>query len=129
MVRAYELGVPALGDAEIAAMRNRIDEAAAAAAVGDLLAALASVHAMHSIVYAATGNPEFERALTTLGPRFDRVLHLWYTDSIVEVGSSYRRDLVESLERGERAEAVETMRRAWRRFRDVVAEREDPAAE
>jgi DNA-binding GntR family transcriptional regulator len=129
MVRAYELGVPALGDAEIAAMRNRIDEAAAAAAVGDLLAALASVHAMHSIVYAATGNPEFERALTTLGPRFDRVLHLWYTDSIVEVGSSYRRDLVESLERGERARAVEIMRRAWRRFRDVVAEREDPAAE
>jgi DNA-binding GntR family transcriptional regulator len=53
------------------------------------------------------------------------VLYLWYRESIVEVGRSYRNDLVAALERGEPDEAVEIMRRAWRRFRDVVAAREE----
>jgi DNA-binding GntR family transcriptional regulator len=123
MVRAYELGVPALDTKGTAAMRAALDRAAAHAAAGELTAALAEIHAMHGIVYAATGNPEFDRALSSIGPRFDRVLYLWYSESIVEVGRSYRNDLIAALERGEPDEAVEIMRRAWRRFRDVVAAR------
>jgi DNA-binding GntR family transcriptional regulator len=128
MVRAYELGVPALEEADVAEMRRRLEGAAAAAAAGDLIAALAGIHAMHAVVYAATGNPEFGRALSTIGPRFDRVLYLWYTDSIVAVGSSYRRDVVDALAHGREDEAVEIMRGAWQRFRDVVASREEDAA-
>jgi DNA-binding GntR family transcriptional regulator len=125
MVRAYELGVPALDAEGVGAMRAALDRAAARAAAGDLMEALAGIHAMHGIVYAATGNSEFDRALSAIGPRFDRVLYLWYKESIVEVGRSYRHDLVVALERGEPEEAVEIMRRAWRRFRDVVAARDD----
>lgn len=125
MVRAYELGVPALDAEGAAAMRAALDRAAAHAAAGELTAALAGIHKMHGIVYAATGNSEFDRALSSIGPRFDRVLYLWYTESIVEVGRSYRNDLIAALERGEPDEAVEIMRRAWRRFRDVVAAREE----
>lgn len=125
MVRAYELGVPALDAEGVGAMRAALDRAAARAAAGDLMEALAGIHAMHGIVYAATGNSEFDRALSAIGPRFDRVLYLWYKESIVEVGRSYRHDLVVALERGEPDEAIEIMRRAWRRFRDVVAARDD----
>jgi DNA-binding GntR family transcriptional regulator len=125
MVRAYERGVPALDAEGVGAMRAALDRAAAHAAAGELMEALAAIHAMHGIVYAATGNSEFDRALSSIGPRFDRVLYLWYTESIVEVGRSYRHDLVVALERGEPEEAVEIMRRAWRRFRDIVAARDD----
>lgn len=125
MVRAYELGVPALDAGDVRAMRAALDRAAAHAAAGELSEALAGVHAMHGIVYAATGNSEFDRALSSIGPRFDRVLYLWYTESIVEVGRSYRRDLIAALEHGEPDEAIEIMRRAWRRFRDIVAARAD----
>jgi DNA-binding GntR family transcriptional regulator len=82
---------------------------------------------MHAVVYASTGNADFGRALSTISPRFDRVLHLWYTDSIVQVGTSYRRDVVEALERGRPEEAVEIMRSAWQRFREVIAAREEDA--
>lgn len=125
MVRAYELGVPALDAEGVGAMRAALDRAAAHAAAGELTEALAGIHAMHGIVYAATGNSEFDRALSSIGPRFDRVLYLWYTESIVEVGRSYRHDLIAALERGEPDEAVEIMRRAWRRFRDIVVAREE----
>jgi len=125
MVHAYELGVPALDADDVGAMRAAFDRAAAHAAAGELIEALACIHAMHGVVYAATGNSEFERALSSIGPRFDRVLYLWYTESILEVGRSYRHDLVVALERGDRDEAIEIMRRAWRRFHDIVAERDD----
>ena len=106
-------------------MRVALDRAATHAAAGELIEALAGIHAMHGIVYAATGNSEFERALSSIGPRFDRVLYLWYTESIVEVGRSYRHDLVAALERGEPDEAVEIIRRAWRRFRESSQPRAD----
>ena len=125
MVRAYELGAPRLGRDGVGAMRAALDRAAAHAAARELIEVLAAIHAMHGIVYAATGNSEFERALSSIGPRFDRVLYLWYTESIVEVGDSYRHDLVAALERGEPDEAVEIMRQAWRRLRDVVSARDD----
>ena len=125
MVRAYELGVPALDAEGVGAMRAALDRAAARATAGELMEALAAIHAMHGIVYAATGNSEFDRALSAIGPRFDRVLYLWYKESIVEVGRSYRHDLVMALEREAPDEAIEIMRRAWRRFRDVVAARDD----
>jgi DNA-binding GntR family transcriptional regulator len=125
MVGAYELGVPALTPAGVGAMRAALDSAAAHAAAGDLLEALAGIHAFHGTVYAATGNAELGRLLATVTPRFDRVLYLWYTESIVEVGSSYRHALVSALELGESDGAVEIMRRAWQRFREVVAAREE----
>lgn len=125
MVKAYEIGVPALEDEDIATMRAALEAAGRYAAERDLIAALGEVHAMHDVVYRATGNPEFERALAPLGPRFDRVLHRWYTDSILQVSVSYRLDLVEALEAGRREEAVEIVRQAWRRFRDVIASRPD----
>ena len=129
MVGAYELGVPRLDADGVGAMRAALDRAATHAAAGDLIEALAGINAMHEIVYAATGNPELGRVLSTVGPRFDRVLYLWYTESIVDVATSYRHDLVSALEQGEPAEAIEIMRRAWRRFREVVAARaeEEPA--
>jgi DNA-binding GntR family transcriptional regulator len=129
MIRAYELGVPRLDEEDVAAMRAALDAAAAEAASGDLTAALAGVHAMHAVVYRATGNPEFERTISAIGPRFDRVLYLWYTESVIEVDTSYRRDLVVELERGRRADAVEIMRGAWGRFRDVIASHEEAADE
>jgi len=125
MIRAYEIGVPVLGKSEVAAMRAALDEAAASAADGDLTAALARVHAMHAVVYAATGNPEFERTIAAIGPRFDRVLYLWYTESITDVAGSYRHHLVVALEDGRNEEAIEILRQAWRRLRDVIAARED----
>ena len=125
MVRAYELGVPELQPARIATMRAALAMSQTRADEGDLIAALAAIHDMHRVVYAATGNPEFERALGSIGPRFDRILYLWYTESIVEVGRSYRSDLVAALDRDERDEAVAIMRAAWTRFRDVVAARDD----
>ncbi len=57
----------------------------------------------------------------------DRVIYLWYTDSIAQVGSSYRRDLVEALEAGRRDEAVELMRRAWDVFRAAITQRREDA--
>jgi DNA-binding GntR family transcriptional regulator len=129
MVRAYELGVPRLGPDEVASMRGALDEAREQAVANKLLESLAAIHRMHAVVYAASGNPEFERALASIGPRFDRILYLWYTSSIVEVGSSYRRDLVTALERAEGDEAVEIMRLAWARFRAVVAAREEEGGE
>jgi DNA-binding GntR family transcriptional regulator len=125
MVGAYELGVPELTAADVASMRAALDRTVQHAAAGDLLEALAGIHALHEVVYAATGNAELGRLLATVTPRFDRVLYLWYTESIVEAGSSYRHDLVAALERGEPAAAVEIMRVAWRRFREVVAAREE----
>lgn len=125
MVGAYELGVPALTPADVSSMRAALDRAAAHAAADELLEALAGIHALHGMVYAATGNAELGRLLATVTPRFDRILYLWYTESIVEVGSSYRHDLVSALEHAERGEAVEIMRRAWRRFREVVAARDE----
>jgi DNA-binding GntR family transcriptional regulator len=127
IVRAYELGVPALESADIEAMRAALDAAQERADAGDLVGAIAAVHELHGIVYAATGNPEFARALQGLVPRFDRILHLWYTESITAVGSSYRRDVVEALERDDRDGAIEIVRQAWRTFRDVVAAREEEA--
>ncbi len=129
MLKAYEIGVPALEAEDIAAMRAALDAAGRHAAAGDLIPVLREVHAMHEVVYRATGNPEFERALSTLVPRFDRVLHIWYTDSILRVSTSYRRDLVAALEAGQREDAVEIMRQAWRRFRDVIASRDDSEEE
>jgi DNA-binding GntR family transcriptional regulator len=125
MVRAYELGVPSLQPGDVAAMRAALVSSQARADAGDLVGALAAIHALHRVVYAATGNPEFERALGSIGPRFDRILYLWYTESIVDVGSSYRSELVGALERGEPDEAVAIMRAAWARFRGVVAARDD----
>lgn len=125
MVRAYELGVPELQPADVAAMRAALAASQTHADEGDLIAALARIHDMHRIVYAATGNPEFERALSSIGPRFDRILYLWYTQSVVHVGRSYRSDLIAALERGERGEAVATMRAAWTQFRAVVAARDE----
>ena len=125
MIRAYEIGVAALDRHQIAAMRGALDKAAGSAAAGDLTAALARVHEMHAVVYAATGNPEFERMIASIGPRFDRVLYLWYTESISDVATSYRRDLVVALEEGLHEEAIEILRHAWQRLRDVIAARED----
>lgn len=127
MERAYEVAVPKLTQADIAAMREHLTAASAASGAGNLLAALASIHAIHNVVYEATGNPEFGRTLSTLTPRFDRVLYLWYTESIVNVGISYRRELIESLEQGRPDAAIVTMREAWDRFRAVIARREDQA--
>lgn len=129
MIRAYEIGVPALEAPGIEAMRDAFDTACAEAADGALTAALASVHRMHAVVYAATGNPEFERTIAAIGPRFDRVLYLWYTGSISDVATSYRRDLLVAIEDDRRDDAVEIMRDAWQRFRDVIADRpvEEPA--
>lgn len=125
MVRAYELGVPELQPYDVAAMRAALAASQKHADEGDLIAALAGIHHMHRIVYAATGNPEFERALSSIGPRFDRILYLWYTQSVVDVGRSYRSDLIDALERGERDKAVVTMRAAWTQFRAVVATRDE----
>jgi DNA-binding GntR family transcriptional regulator len=127
MVGAYEVGVPRLDAAGVAAMRGALERAAAHAAAGELIEALAGIRAMHEIVYTAAGNAELGRVLSAITPRFDRVLYLWYTESIVDVGTSYRHDLVAALERGEPGEAVEIMRRAWRRLREVVAARADDA--
>lgn len=123
MVRAYELGVPALRPEDVRGMSAALDRAAEHAAAGELIEALRGIHTMHGIVYAATGNVEFHRALSSIGPRFDRVLYLWYTGSIADVGRSYRRGVVTALERGDRDEAIEIMRLAWRRFHEVVAAR------
>jgi DNA-binding GntR family transcriptional regulator len=125
MVGAYELGVPQLDAGSVRAMRAALDRAAVHAAGGDLTEALAAITAMHEVVYAATGNAELGRVLSAISPRFDRVLYLWYTESIVDVATSYRHDLVSSLERNEPAEAIEIMRRAWRRFREIVSARAD----
>ena len=127
MVRAYELGVPELRPDDVAAMRVALAASQTHADEGDLIAALAGIHDIHRVVYAATGNPEFERALGSIGPRFDRILYLWYTESIVDVGRSYRRDLIDLLERGEHDKAVATMRAAWTQFRAVVAARDEAA--
>jgi DNA-binding GntR family transcriptional regulator len=128
MIRAYEIGVPALEEQQVAAMRAALNDAAAEAASGDLTAALAGVHAMHAVVYRATGNPEFERTIAAIGPRFDRVLYLWYTESITDVGASYRSDLVAALEEGRGGDAIETLRRAWQRLRNVIAARAEESA-
>ena len=128
MIRAYEIGVPALEEHQVVAMRAALDEAARDAAAGNLTAALDSVHAMHAVVYAATGNPEFERTIAAIGPRFDRVLYLWYRESISEVATSYRHDLVVALEGDRRDDAIDILRRAWQRFRDVIAAHEDETA-
>lgn len=125
MVRVYELGLPNLDAGDVESMSAAIDAAQAAAERGDLHDALSSIHDMHRVVYASAANPEFARALESIGPRFDRILYLWYTESIVEVGSSYRRALVEALEREDRSAALEIMREAWARFRRVVEAREE----
>ena len=125
IVRAYEVGVPRLDEPAIAEMRRALDAATTHATRGDLLAALSAIHELHGVVYAATGNAEYARTLRALVPRFDRILFLWYGESIREVGTSYRRDVVEALERGERKAAVKVVRAAWRRFHDVVSARED----
>lgn len=125
MIRAYEIGVPALGAAEVAAMRAALDKASDSAAAGNLTSALAHVHAMHAVVYTATGNPEFERTISAIGPRFDRVLYLWYTESISGVSASYRHSLLVALEHGRREEAIEILRQAWQRLRDAIAAREN----
>ena len=83
---------------------------------------------MHAVVYRATGNPEFERTIAAIGPRFDRVLYLWYTESITDVGASYRNDLVAALEEGRGGDAIETLRRAWQRLRNVIAARAEESA-
>lgn len=125
MERAYAVAIPRLTQANIATMRARLEEAAAKASTGNLLAALYAIHTMHSVVYETTGNPEFGRTLSTISPRFDRVLYLWYTDSIINVGSSYRRDLIEALEDRKPDDAVTIMSEAWSRFRIVIASREE----
>lgn len=127
MIRAYELGAPHLKEPEIRAMRAAFDDAVALAERGDLTGVLACVHRLHAVVYAATGNPEFERIISQSAPRFDRVVYLWYTDSLVDVGTSYRRDLIEALEGRRRKEAIAVVRNAWGRFRDVISRREDDA--
>lgn len=128
MIRAYELGVPKLDAAGIRAMRQALDEGIGHAAASDLTAVLSCVHRMHSVVYAATGNPEFERIIGSVAPRFDRVLYLWYTDSISNVGESYRADLVEALEDGRRDDAVTLLRGAWERLRETIVRRSEDAS-
>ena len=51
MVGAYELGVPRLDAAGVSAMRAALERAAAHAAAGELIEALAGIHAMHEVVY------------------------------------------------------------------------------
>ena len=127
IVRAYEVGVPRLDTAAVAQMRRALDAASAHATRGELLAALAAIHELHGVVYTATGNAEYARTLRGLVPRFDRILLLWYGESVREVGSSYRRDVVEALERGDREGAVTVVRAAWRRLHEVVSAREEEA--
>jgi DNA-binding GntR family transcriptional regulator len=128
MIRAYELGVPRLDESGVHAVRAAFDDACGRAVDGDLTGVLACVHRLHAVVYAATGNPEFERTIGKIAPRFDRVVYLWYTGSLTDVATSYRRDLVEALEAGRRDEAVELMRHAWDRFREVIVRREGDAS-
>jgi len=125
IVQAYEVGVPRLGPHDVEAMRTALLAAQADADDGDLVRALAAIHEMHAVVYAATGNLEYARTLRGLVPRFNRILYLWYTESIASVGTSYRRDVIDALELGERERTVEIVRAAWRRFHDVVSARED----
>jgi DNA-binding GntR family transcriptional regulator len=125
MVRAYEIAAPLLRPEDVERMRGALDDAAARAARDDLVGALRSVHAMHGVIYDATGNPEFARALSSIVPRFDRVLVIWYTESIKEVGRSYRAEMIEALAAGDAAGALELMRGAWTRFREIVAGRDD----
>lgn len=121
IVRAYELGLPRLDASGIARMRAALEEAAAQAAAGDLDAAQRSIHAFHAVVYEATGNPEFERLIAIVVPRFDRVLRQWYVESVTGVSTSYRRDVLEALERGDTAEALRIVRDAWAAFRRLIA--------
>jgi DNA-binding GntR family transcriptional regulator len=125
MVRVYELGVPGLGAGDVEAMATAIETAQSAADRGDLHDALSSIHDMHRVVYASAGNPEFARALESIGPRFDRILYLWYRESIADVGDSYRRELVDALRTDDRSAAFEIMREAWARFRKVVEARKE----
>jgi DNA-binding GntR family transcriptional regulator len=126
MIRAYELGVPRLQGPDVRSMRAALEEARVRAGEGDLTGVLACVHRMHGVVYAATGNPEFERTISKIAPRFDRVVYLWYTESLSAVGTSYRHELVEALEAGRPDEAVELLRGAWDLFRDAISRREEP---
>ena len=127
MVRAYELGVPELDAEGVGAMRAALDRAAAHAAAGELIEALAGIHAMHGSSTRRPATPSSaaccrrsahaSTACSTSGTR----------SRSSRSGRSYRHDLVAALERGEPDEAVEIMRRAWGRFRDIVAAREDEA--
>jgi DNA-binding GntR family transcriptional regulator len=123
MVRAYELGAPRLAGDDVRRMRGAFRSAVASARAGDLAEATRAIHDFHGVVYEATGNPEFGRLISAVVPRFNRVLRLWYTDSIRDVERSYRRDVLDALERGEPVEAVAIVRRAWHAFRDAVAAR------
>ena len=102
IVRAYEVGVPRLDDAAVAEMRRALDAADAHAGAVTCSPRSPAIHELHGVVYAATGNAEYARTLRALVPRFNRILYLWYGESIREVGTSYRRDVVEALERGDR---------------------------
>jgi DNA-binding GntR family transcriptional regulator len=123
IVRAYELGVPNLTAADVARMRTAFADAVACAAAQDHAGALAAVHAFHGVVYEASGNPEFARLIDVVAPRFDRVLRLWYAESITGVATTYRRDLLEALERGATDDAIAIVRRAWTSFAATVRAR------
>jgi hypothetical protein len=51
------------------------------------------------------------------------------TAAAMPSASRWHRDLVVELEQGRRADAVEIMRGAWGRFRDVIASHEEAADE
>ncbi|MGH3012319.1 MAG: GntR family transcriptional regulator [Gaiellaceae bacterium] len=128
IVRAYELGVPNLTREHVARMRLAFERAVESAEASDLTGAQELIHEFHGVVYEATGNPEFGRLIRAVVSRFDRVLRLWYGESIANVRMSYRADVLSALEQGEREEALRIVRDAWVSFRRVVESRgETPA--
>jgi DNA-binding GntR family transcriptional regulator len=73
-VRVYALGAPNVDAEGIATMQVCIEEHDEAMAAGDLERAIRAVEAFHGVVFAACRNPEYQRLLDSLVPRWERIM-------------------------------------------------------
>lgn len=117
-----ERGILHLTAADIARMRARLDEFAAALQRGDTTAATAAGADVSTIMITASGNQELQALVDLVVARTSRLLALAADDELWGLWRDGYRDVIDLLERDERRHAVDRYRRIYDDFRDRVSE-------
>ncbi len=121
-MRVYELGTPRITAPVIDLMRVHAENSHTAMVTNDLPGALRSIEAFHAEVFVASGNPEYQRFLAYLIPRFERAVLLRHPSATQFLGPDVSRTIVTRLDAGDASGAVDAVRIAWSNFRRHLAD-------
>lgn len=115
-VRVYVLGAPNVDAEGMDLMQGFIDEHDTAMAEGDLERAVRAVESFHGVVFQACSNPEYQRLLNSLVPRWERIMLLQYPEAIERFGPHITGVVLAALRGGDPSGAVAAVHATWAAF-------------